>query len=616
MPSPSDKEYALPEASLLRQKPDDRQKCPAPEELESDRRMLSELFGHSSISASVTGHTAGLQATCHEVKLGPGILLEDFAQFAPMMDNAMPHSRGRVRLLLPIPGKDRVGIEIPREKRGAIASGALFASDAWRDCQDAMPLMLGCDLAGQAVIADLTAGHNLLLAGDSGCGQSECLNQLVSSLLLRQRPSQLRLVIASDPASPVQSPFANAPHLLAPVLLNDVAAAVALRWCRGEVRRRQQLIAQSACRTMREYNAAHPESPMPQLVVVISELSSLLRSRFRPEILELFGGFITSGNIGLNFIAATQHPSEEVLTDEILAAFPMRLAFHCEPLLSEQLVGNNDAAALLGEGDMLFRNDNAVIRLQCGQIRDDECRKLCASCHRQCDPEPSADLIDLLRTAKEASFTKMPPQKKSPLQTPLLPFADDDSAAVPPAVNDDAADGGNAADNAGATGTAMEDTANHALAFIMKTGKATRQALQDGFGVTAERARNLLDEMYSHGYLRPRQDNPDEYDLVPENIPAELQPDFQATRKTIEQLHEELAAKIAAGDPGSRTVAEYNRGIHAIGKKIVEEAAEVWMSAEYESPQRTSEEISQLIYHLLVLMIRRGISLDDLYGQL
>lgn len=161
-----------------------------------------------------------------------------------------------------------------------------------------------------------------------------------------------------------------------------------------------------------------------------------------------------------------------------------------------------------------------------------------------------------------------------------------------------------------------EATANNALAIVMRHGYADRAMLEDAFAVNAERAQNLLDEMYAHQYLAPCADMPGRYTVVSRNIPAELRPEFRPARKTIEELYGELARKIAAGDPQSRTVAEFNKGIHAIGKKIVEEAAEVWMSAEYESPERTAEETSQLLYHLLVLMLKRGITPEDLYKVL
>ena len=126
---------------------------------------------------------------------------------------------------------------------------------------------------------------------------------------------------------------------------------------------------------------------------------------------------------------------------------------------------------------------------------------------------------------------------------------------------------------------------------------------------------NLLDELAFHGYLGI-QDTTGERQILFNRIPSELRGEGHETRKTIESLMEELAEKIRVADPNSRTVAEYNKGVHAIGKKIVEEAAEVWMAAEYEGPDNTALEISQLLYHLMVLMLKKKISLEEIYRHL
>ena len=155
-----------------------------------------------------------------------------------------------------------------------------------------------------------------------------------------------------------------------------------------------------------------------------------------------------------------------------------------------------------------------------------------------------------------------------------------------------------------------------ALKVIVQARLATPQLLQDQLGVDRERAENLLDELATHDYLSARAAGTDEREIHFDKLPAEAKGIIEQSRKTIEELFEELAAKIDANDPNSRTVAEFNKGVHAIGKKIVEEAAEVWMAAEFEDEKRTAEEISQLIYHLMVMLLRKKCSLEDVYRLL
>ena len=160
-----------------------------------------------------------------------------------------------------------------------------------------------------------------------------------------------------------------------------------------------------------------------------------------------------------------------------------------------------------------------------------------------------------------------------------------------------------------------EPTANDALKAVLAADKATPEIVSAALGVSSERAMNLLDELAFHGYLGI-QDAAGERQILFNKIPPELRGEGHETRKTIESLMEELAEKIRVADPNSRTVAEYNKGVHAIGKKIVEEAAEVWMAAEYEGPDNTALEISQLLYHLMVLMLKKKISLEEIYRHL
>ncbi len=653
-------EYIPPDLGELRHIPDSSDSIPDQAALDAQQQLLLNVLSDANIHADITGITVGFQAIRYELKTDA--LIDTLAEIAPRIDAALlkDDSASHVRMLLPIPGRDCIGIEVPREDFSNLSCCTLFASEQWQKTTAQLPILIGASLDRQSVIADLATGQNILIGGDKylnnpSAMQCQCVRQIIASLLLKTTPSQLRLLLADCATdTPVLDDFKELPHLDAPLCNNNAQTRLMLKWCCGEIRRRQQLFAEAKTRTLAEYNAAHEDAQLPHIVFIIADLTTILLGRGRSETIETISRLLNCGAVGLHIIAATQSASDDVLTSEVQALFPWRIVRYCADATTSQLfIDAEDATALNPNncGDVLFKSDHALTRVQCGRLLEDECNRLTAACNCQCASKFNRDLVKELLNESKSDKTPMTDKAEKrertaaqtthhPLKTPMLPFADEQQSAKPAKRTRHAADK-NAKDTtpqlpfdespvtpkkepekAHAPAPqpqqpeASEATANNALKVLMQAGKASRVLLQDAFAISAERAQNFLDEMYSHEYIQPRNDNSGEYDIIFDKIPAELRPDFTATHKTIEALYDELAKKIASGDQNSRTVVEFNKGIHTIGKKIVEEASEVWMSAEYESSERTAEEISQLLYHLLVMMLRRNITLEDLYKLL
>jgi phosphoribosyl-ATP pyrophosphohydrolase len=355
-----------------------------------------------------------------------------------------------------------------------------------------------------------------------------------------------------------------------------------LEWVATEMRTRLQALAAAGAHNITEYNSSHPDEAFCYLVVFLNDFSPILKDNRREKALGLFRQLANAGAVGIHLIASTEFPYRENLTEEVLSCFPWRIALQTiQPGSSELILDEPGAETLAGKADFLLRDNEMVERYQGGLITDDEARTLTKFCAKQVQLPTDEELRNAMSKA-ELDERNAVAQARAAAQAPALPFLETPKSSY------------------------ME-----ALKVIVQARLATPQLLQDQLGVDRERAENLLDELATHDYLSARAAGTDEREIHFDKLPAEAKGIIEQSRKTIEELFEELAAKIDANDPNSRTVAEFNKGVHAIGKKIVEEAAEVWMAAEFEDEKRTAEEISQLIYHLMVMLLRKKCSLED-----
>lgn len=546
------------------------------EEQERTASQLQELLQEAGLAATVTAMLPTTAYTRLEISLAPGTSLEDLN----LLRQEIQQRTGRPRpprMLLPIPGRDRAGVEIPHLQPGFPTPQELFLDPDWAEAQGSFPLLLGKD-AVRLVTLDLARSGNLLLAGYDSPSLASLLRQFLLSMLSRQTPEKARVLLFSAKAETFR-PFAKLPHLLLAPQRETEAGIGLLEWCLQETTRRRRLLASSGKRNLEEYLAAadSPEKLLPRIVVLADDLNALLTPRNSARVQELLLALEQAGTVGVHLVAAIAGVVPEALRD----AFPCRIVGHLPPgAPAQELLGLQDAECLQDQGDFLLYTDGETLRFETAILSPKLCARA-AECASGPALRPSPELQTFLhqflesrRALQEANLEKEMPQ---------LNFA--------------------------------EPTANDALKCVLSAGQANPTLLSGLLGVSRERAENLLDELTFHEYLSAPGEA-GERAIQRDKIPPELLGEAPRVRKTLETLLEELSRKIAQGDPSSRTVAEYNKGVHAIGKKIVEEAAEVWMAAEYENSENLSLEISQLVYHLLVLMLKKKITLEDIYRQL
>lgn len=581
--------YQLPDTGILA--PPTPPAVITRDELDANLRAINGAVKNAGLAVTVACSLTGPQATRYELKLGPGVALEEIAALQPEIAEALK-VRLPIRMLLPIPGVDRCGIEIPHLNHREFSCGELFADDAWQNATAAVPLLLGRDMLNAVTVLDLAEAAHLLLAGDTEASQTSCIRQFITSLAMRFAPQDFRLLLCDTRGNSFK-PFAALPHLLAPTVKTPDETQLLLDWLGEEMKKRQRAFAEGGIHSFEEYNTANPDDKLPRIAMIINEISPLLGNKNREEIVGAIQRLIPAGTFGLHLIVSTQFPYSENLGNDLKGCFNCRIAFKTAQQQASMLILDEAGAEnLIDEEDLLVKcGSEAAQRCQCAKVSDEECRALTAFCAKQ-----QAAKFDEAITKALAALHAAAKEAKAAAETaePLLPFnepSDAPAAAQPPA---------------GAAVMALD-----ALAAIVAGTPASIDGLKTAFGLSEDRALELLDQLTTHQYLGAKTEDGSPREILTANLPGNAK-----TRKTIESLYAELAQKIAAGDTSSRTVKEFNGGVHAIGKKIVEEAAEVWMSSEYEAPEHAAEEISQLIYHLLVMMIRKKITLEDIYKYL
>ncbi len=322
-----------------------------------------ETFG---VEGEISGWTTGPVVTQFEVKPAPGVKVGQISSLAD--DLALALKAPSVRIVAPIPGKGAVGVEVPNPEPDVVYLREVLESDAWTQSHATLPLALGRDLAGKPYTADLTRMPHLLIAGATGTGKSVCINSLITGLLYRFTPKQLRLLMI-DPKMVELSVYEDLPHLRHPVVTDNEEAADVLKWAKLEMNRRYSLLSANAARNLDEFNQRvksdrpvrgpdgeeYEQGELPYVVLVIDELADLImtvQSQVESPLAMLAQ---KARAVGIHLIIATQRPSVNVITGLIKANFPSRIAFRVASKTdSRTILDQNGAESLLGNGDMLF----------------------------------------------------------------------------------------------------------------------------------------------------------------------------------------------------------------------------------------------------------------------
>lgn len=377
-------DYVLPSLDLLDSPPpiEARQ---LKEDLTANARILEDTLGDFGITVKVTDVERGPVITRYELEPAPGVKLNRIVALGD--DIALAMKATSVRIVAPIPGKARVGVEVPNSQGSIVYLKEVFTTNDFQNSEFEMPLVLGKDIAGHPVITNLADMPHLLIAGTTGSGKTVCVNCLILSMLYKLSPNELKLVMV-DPKMVELAPFNGLPHLLCPVVTDAKKAAVALNWIVGEMEDRYQLLAKEGARNITSYNQKQ-EAKMPYIVVIIDELADLMivsRDQIETAITRLAQ---LSRAVGIHLILATQRPSVDVVTGVIKANFPSRISFKVASKVdSRTVLDMNGADKLLGKGDMLFLQpgQEKLTRAQGSLISDKEIERVVDFIKKQAQP--------------------------------------------------------------------------------------------------------------------------------------------------------------------------------------------------------------------------------------
>ncbi len=355
-------EYILPPVSMLSRGSDAAGEDAAA--IVRSKEILQRTLDSFKVPGCVTGYISGPRITRYEISLDEGVSVKKVESIA---DNiAMNLSAKSVRVLAPIPGRNVVGVEVPNSRPEAVFMRAVMESEAWTNGKAAIPIVLGKDVAGKPVILDLAKAPHLLIAGSTGSGKSVCMNTLITSLLFKFSPDELRLVMV-DPKIVEFEDYRRLPHLITPVINDSRKVPIALRWAVNEMEKRYKVLARAGVKKLAEYNTL-PDKPefdadglpmpekMPILVVIIDELAELMMTDARKDSETYIARIAQLGRAaGVHIVVATQRPSTQIVTGVIKANLPTRVAFRVGQMVDSRVIlDQNGAEKLLGMGDMLF----------------------------------------------------------------------------------------------------------------------------------------------------------------------------------------------------------------------------------------------------------------------
>lgn len=377
-------DYILPSLELLNDAPPLEARH-IKDDLQENARILEETLEDFGISAKVTDIERGPVITRYELEPAPGVKLNRIVALDNDISLAMKAQS--IRIVAPIPGKARVGIEVPNSHSSFVFLKELIASKDFQTSEDKLTIALGKDIAGHPVIGDLGDMPHLLIAGTTGSGKTVCVNTLIVSLLYRCSPNDLKLLMV-DPKMVELAPYNGMPHLLCPVVTDAKKASVALGWVVNEMEERYQLLAKAGARNIKSYNEKESEK-MPYIVVIIDEMADLMmiaRDQIESAITRLAQ---LSRAVGIHLIMATQRPSVDVITGVIKANFPARVSFKVASKVdSRTVLDMNGADKLLGKGDMLFLKpgDEKLTRAQGALVSDKEIEKIVDFIKAQAEP--------------------------------------------------------------------------------------------------------------------------------------------------------------------------------------------------------------------------------------
>lgn len=344
-----DPDWELPPLDLL----EDKQAKADAGDVEENAKIIQRTLDSFSIDVDMESVNVGPTVTQYTLKPPSGVKLTRITE----LDQNLAHdlAASQIRVEAPIPGKSAVGVEVPNKKTATVRMREMFQTDAWKRSKSPLSFVLGRDVAGEPVVTDLSIMPHMLIAGATNSGKSVMINSLLTSLLYRNSPSRLKLILV-DPKQVELSPYRDIPHLLSPIITEPERCVSALKWAIAEMDRRYSVFAEEDNRNIAEYNASNREGDeMPYIVIVIDELADFMMKAAAEVESAIVRLAQKARATGIHLVLATQRPSVNVITGLIKANIPARVAFSTiQQVDSRTIIDQAGAEKLLGNGDMLF----------------------------------------------------------------------------------------------------------------------------------------------------------------------------------------------------------------------------------------------------------------------
>jgi S-DNA-T family DNA segregation ATPase FtsK/SpoIIIE len=366
--------------------------------VEAEGRTLERALAAHGVDTALVGMTVGPTVTRYELALGPGVKVARVTNLHKDIAYAM--ASADVRILAPIPGRSAIGVEVPNKQRQLVLVGDILSSPEAHTATHPLEVAVGRDIAGRPILVNLAEAPHILIAGATGAGKSSCLNSLLTSILVRSTPDQVRLILV-DPKRVEMGQYNGLPHLLTQVVVNPKKAANALSWAVHEMERRYDLLAEVGVRDISGYNAAFDRGDLvpdpgsdvtyhrlPFILLVVDELNDLMMVAARDVEESICRIAQMARAVGIHLVIATQRPSVDVITGVIKANVPSRLAFAVSSATDSRVILDQvGAERLVGQGDMLLAiaSSSSPMRVQGAWVGEDEVRKIVAFWRRQQD---------------------------------------------------------------------------------------------------------------------------------------------------------------------------------------------------------------------------------------